>query len=101
MALEVASNGYGGPIRILVGMAADGSVIDIAVISHNETPGLGKKIETAHFKDQFRNPTLKEMYLKKESPDGAIDAITAATISSRAVTDGVRKALESKRIAGF
>ena len=88
--------GYSGPITLMFGTDSNGAVTGLRVLSHTETPGLGAKIATAHFRDQFKNKRLEQLILKKDDPaKGQIDAITGATISSRAVTKTVRSTLES------
>jgi electron transport complex protein RnfG len=88
--------GYSGPITVVFATGSDGTVTGFQVLSHTETPGLGAKIATAQFKDQFRKKRLEELVLKKDDPaKGQIDAITGATISSRAVTGAMRSTLES------
>jgi electron transport complex protein RnfG len=65
-------------------------------LSHTETPGLGAKITTGQFRDQFRNRRLEQLILKEDDPaKGKIDAVTGATISSRAVTKALSSTLES------
>ncbi|MDI6775419.1 MAG: RnfABCDGE type electron transport complex subunit G [Verrucomicrobiota bacterium] len=83
--------GYSGPITLMFGADADGAVTGLQILSHTETPGLGAKIITALFRDQFKNKRLEQIVLKKDDPaQGRIDAITGATISSRAVAKAVR-----------
>lgn len=88
--------GYGGPIPILVGYGVDSMVKKIYVASAaeglKETPGLGFKVKDSKFKNQFINKTYAELKLKKDG--GGIEAITAATISSRAVVTGVREGID-------
>ena len=94
--VEASAKGYGGPINLLVGIDKDGKVIDVAVVSHLETPGLGAKIEEKKFIGQFKGKGVSEMVLKKDSGNNdGIDAIAAATISSRAVTKAVKEAFET------
>lgn len=85
--------GYAGPIGMTLGIAPDGTVAGLAIskLDQTETPGLGVKVTLAAFRDQFRGKGADAVRLKKDG--GTIDAITAATISSRAVADGVREAL--------
>ena len=85
--------GYAGPIGMTLGIAPDGTVAGLAIskLDQTETPGLGVKVTLASFRDQFRGKGADAVRLKKDG--GRIDAITAATISSRAVADGVREAL--------
>ena len=84
----VAGNGYGGPISILVGMNSDYTLRDMEVLSHTETPGLGSKITEELFTEQFAGLRVDEIVLSKDG--GKIDAITGATISSRAVTEAIQ-----------
>jgi electron transport complex protein RnfG len=85
--------GYAGPIGITLGITPDGAVAGLAIskLDQAETPGLGVKVTLAAFRDQFRGKGAEGVRLKKDG--GTIDAITAATISSRAVAGGVREAL--------
>lgn len=93
--VEASSKGYGGAIDLLVGIDKYGKVIDVAVVSHKETPGLGAKIEEKKFIGQFKGKGVSDMILKKDSSNNeGIDAIAAATISSRAVTKAVKEAFE-------
>jgi electron transport complex protein RnfG len=88
--------GYSGAITLVFGTGSDGTVTGLRVLSHTETPGLGAKIATAQFRDQFRNKRPEQLILKKDNPArGQIDAITGATITSRAVTKAMRSTLES------
>lgn len=94
-AIETFSkNGFGGKISLMVGFLPDGTIKDISVISHNETPGLGDKIQKSKsdFAVQFegKNPASYKLSVKKDGGD--VDAITASTISSRAFTDAVARA---------
>ncbi len=85
--------GYSGAIELVFGENAEGAVTGVQVLSHTETPGLGAKITTAAWTDQFKGKTRDQVVLKKEDATGAIDAISAATISSRAVTRAVHGAM--------
>lgn len=86
--------GYGGEISILVGINKDFTVKKITIIANTETPGLGTKIKENFFTDQFAGLSSKDISLTRDG--GKIDAITSATISSRAVTDAVKSELEAK-----
>ena len=90
--VKISTRGYGGPIEMMVGIKNNGTVSGVNILSHLETPGLGAKIENKEFIEQFNGKRLAEIILKKDDCNGEIDAITAATISSRAVTDGVKEA---------
>ncbi len=89
-----APKGYSGPIKITVGVNPDNSISAIVItkLDQTETPGLGANITKPKFLDQFKGKKGNELKLKKDS--GKIDAITAATISSRAVANGVRNGWE-------
>jgi Na+-translocating ferredoxin:NAD+ oxidoreductase subunit G len=90
-------NGFSGLIKLMVGFAPDGTIIDIAVLEHLETPGLGDKIEKgkSNFSVQFtgKNPSDFKLAVKKDKGD--VDAITASTITSRAYCEAVAKAYEA------
>ena len=95
-AVETFTNkGFSGNISLMVGILADGSVNNISVLQHAETPGLGSKMTEPSFKDQFneKNPASFNFKVKKDGGD--VDAITAATISSRAFCDAVNRALST------
>jgi Na+-translocating ferredoxin:NAD+ oxidoreductase subunit G len=93
LVVTAGPRGYAGPIGMTLGIAPDGTVAGLAIskLDQTETPGLGVKVTLASFRDQFRGKGAETARLKKDG--GTIDAITAATISSRAVADGVREAL--------
>jgi len=83
--------GYGGKIGILVGLETNRALRGIRVISHQETPGLGAKITDTGFLDQFVGLVPAQLALARDG--GAVDAITGATISSRAVAEGISAGL--------
>lgn len=91
-----SKNGFGGKIDIMVGFEKDGTIRDYTVLKHSETPGLGSKMETWFHEDKNkqsvigRNPVSSLMTVSKDGGD--IDAITAATISSRAFLEAIQKA---------
>jgi electron transport complex protein RnfG len=107
--------GYSGPIKMIFGIDPEEKITDVKIISQTETPGLGAKITTAGFISQYRGQIASQVALKKGGggdPGAAlqgsfyafpsatktvdepgIDAITGATISSRAVTACIRQAL--------
>ena len=98
-----SNNGFSGYIGLMVGFAADGSIMNIEVLDHKETPGLGTKMADSVFKDQFKNLKIGDLpgqTLKVKKDMGTIDAITAATISSRAFCDAVQRAYQTKEKGG-
>lgn len=94
---RVFPQGYGGPIPITVGLDREGAITGIRIASAaeglSETPGLGAKITEPTFTGQFKDKCAVEIALEQDG--GAIQAITAATISSRAVSEGVRKGIQA------
>ena len=93
-AVKTSEGGFGGKIDMMVGFAADGTIKGTSVLSHAETPGLGANM-TGKFKDQFvdKNPALYKLTVTKDGGD--VDAITAATITSRAFSKAVDKAYQA------
>jgi electron transport complex protein RnfG len=94
-AVETFTNmGFSGEIKLMVGFEQDGTIIDIAVVKHEETPGLGDKMEKrkSDFSVQFmgKHPDSFNLAVKKDRGD--VDAITASTITSRAYCDAVTRA---------
>lgn len=89
------SKGFSGNISLMVGILADGTVNNISVLQHAETPGLGSKMSEPSFKDQFNNKNASSFNFNVKKDGGDVDAITAATISSRAFCDAVNRALST------
>ena len=93
-AVETFTNkGFSGNISLMVGILADGTLKNISVLQHAETPGLGSKMTGPTFKDQFNGKKADSFNIKVKKDGGDVDAITAATISSRAFCDAVNRAL--------
>ena len=95
-AVKTYSNaGFSGRIELMVGLLVDGTINAVSVLSQSETPGLGANMVNPKFKDQFngKNPASYNLSVKKDGGD--VDAITAATISSRAFTGAVKMACDS------
>ncbi len=91
--------GFSGEIKILVGITPSGEIIDYAILQHAETPGLGDKMDpwfkTDKNKQNILGRDLSKGVLSVTKDGGDVDAITAATISSRAFLDAVNKAYAS------
>lgn len=89
--------GYSGRIRAMVGFNPDGSIIDVVPLEHAETPGLGDKIEKnkSDWSNQFQGLDPAETTLEVRGDGGDIDAITAATITSRAYCDAIDRAFQT------
>ena len=95
--LKVLPSGYGGTIELMVGIdSANGQVSGINIVSNSETAGLGAKATDPEFSDQYKGKPLEELsVLKNGTPgDTEIKAISGATITSTAVTNGVDAAIE-------
>ncbi len=89
------SKGFGGEIKMLVAISKEGAVMDYVVLKHNETPGLGDLAGKEPFKGQFKGKTSEQLEVTKDpSKTENIQALTGATITTRAVTKGVKEALE-------
>jgi electron transport complex protein RnfG len=89
-----STRGYNGLIKIMVGFLPDGTINRIAVLQQKETPGLGTKMASPAFTDQFYGKTPATFRVAVKKDNGDVDAITAATISSRAFCDAVQRAWE-------
>lgn len=86
--VEVGPTGFGGAVDTMVGIDSDGKVTGISVISaSSETPGLGARSTEPEFQAQFADQVGTEVAVAKDG--GSIDALTGATITSRAVSEGV------------
>lgn len=88
-------NGYGGKIWLMVGFNPDGTISNYSVLEHKETPGLGSKMDLWFTKDGKgsiigKNPGKEGLKVSKEG--GEVDAITAATISSKAFLNAINRA---------
>lgn len=91
-----SKNGYAGDVVLMVGMSADGKLVNYEVISASETPGLGTKIAASAFKNPLKGRSLEGSW-KVKKDGGEVDAVTAATISSRAALDCIRDAIRKRK----
>jgi len=90
-AILLEAQGYGGNIKVLVGVDKDKNIIGMKISEHLETPGLGARIEEREFLDQF----IADAVTGATKP---VDAITGATVSSTAVIDAVNILMNSINI---
>ena len=93
-AVETSGTGFGGEQKLMIGFNPEGEIINYTVLEHQETPGLGDKISN-WFKTEKGNQDIRgrkggELLVKQDGGD--VDAITAATISSRAFLKAIREA---------
>lgn len=96
----VSGEGYGGDIRFSMGIQSDGTVNGLSILSISETAGLGMNANTPEFKEQFKNKnTAKFVYTKNgASGEGEIDALSGATVTTNAMTNGANAGLAAFQI---
>jgi electron transport complex protein RnfG len=90
-----SNNGYSGQVWLMVGFTPGGAVYDYTVLEHKETPGLGSKMDVWFAKGNRGDVTGKipgDRGLRVKKDGGEVDAITAATISSRAFLEAINRA---------
>ncbi|MBQ2720462.1 MAG: FMN-binding protein, partial [Clostridia bacterium] len=86
--VSVAYNGFGGKINMIVGISADGLITGVKVVSHTETAGVGERIiSNGSILSQFVNASANSI--------SSVSTITGATVTSKAIIEGVQKALEA------
>lgn len=93
--ISTVGKGYSSYIKILVSTDPGIKIKSINILSHGETPGLGDEIEKESFKKQFEGKVLENIELVKVETKDKIQAISGATISSRAVTNAVKEAVKT------
>ena len=86
------AGGYGGTIEVMTGIRADGSVSGVNILSMEETPGLGAKGKEDSFLKQYKGFDRSNLAVSKDG--GEINALSGATITSRAITKAVNEAIE-------
>lgn len=87
------AQGYSGNISIMIGVTPEGKVYGINILNQNETPGLGNKIVGKGYLNQFQGKDISGYNWDVKKRGGDFDQITAATVSSRAVTKGIKESL--------
>ena len=99
VAYEILGSGYGGEIRLMLGVDAEGKVLGVRATAHKETPGLGDKIDPAKTDWITRfaglwlgNPPVDKWKVKKDG--GQFDQFSGATITPRGVVGAIRRGLE-------
>lgn len=97
-AVQVETAGFGGTITMMVGVSVDAKVLGVQIVSHSETPGLGARATSdGDFRDSFVG---LDGVIEVSKDGGEADTLTGATITSRAVADGVNSALAAVRGLG-
>ena len=98
---SMTKNGFGGAISLMVGFDTEGNIVNINVLEQKETPGLGTKMadkgNALHSSLVGKNAGKVNLTVKKDGGD--VDALTAATISSRAYAEAVAVAYEAFKVA--
>jgi len=91
LALRASRAGFSGTIRIFVGVGLDGKINGVKILEQTETPGLGANAALPRFYNQFTGKHVTDAFVPKQD----VIAITAATITSRAVAESVKAAGEA------
>jgi len=94
-AVRTFADGFTEAVWIMVGFDTNNKIITTSVLGHKETPGLGSKMSDPKFKNQFDGKDPADYSLKVKKDGGDVDAIAAATISSRAFSDAAQKAYDA------
>ena len=96
----VTSEGYGGDIQFSMGVQNDGTLNGISIVSIGETAGLGMNADTPAFKDQFVGKQVEQLQYTKNgaTQDDEINAISGATVTTNAMTNGVNAGLCAFRV---
>ncbi len=89
-----SEKGYSGLVKLMAGFRKDGTIQNIVVLEQKETPGLGTKMKEERFIKQYRekHPATFDLTVKKDG--GEVDALTGATISTRAFSEAVQMAYD-------
>ncbi len=93
VAFQAFSKGYHGQISMMIGVTPQGKIYGIDVLNQTETPGLGAKITQKSFLQQFKGKDLENARWAVKKMKGDFDQVTAATISSRSMIEGVKEGL--------
>lgn len=98
---STSKNGFGGAVRLMVGFDAEGTILNINVLEQKETPGLGTKMtdEGNVLLASLKGKDAAQVKMTVKKDGGDIDALTAATISSRAYAEAVAIAYEAYKVA--
>ncbi|MGN1141200.1 MAG: RnfABCDGE type electron transport complex subunit G [Oliverpabstia sp.] len=96
----ISSEGYGGDIKFTMGIQSDGTMNGISILSISETAGLGMRANTDEFKSQFVGKNTDKLVYTKNgaSADNEIDALSGATVTTNAMTNGVNAGLCAFRV---
>ncbi|MDO9260635.1 MAG: RnfABCDGE type electron transport complex subunit G [Flavobacteriaceae bacterium] len=92
--IGTSEKGFSGLIKLIIGFKPDGTIQNIAVLEQKETPGLGTKIKDAAFINQYKDKNLTVFNAKVKKDGGEIDALTGATITTRAFSEATQMAFD-------
>lgn len=97
------TQGFSGEIKLMVGLLPDGTINDVSVLEHKETPGLGDKMDKkkSDFSIQFQGKNPSDFTIRVTQDGGDVQAITASTVSSRAFCDAVVRAYNAYMEGGI
>ena len=89
------AEGYGGDIQFAMGIREDGTLNGISILSIGETAGLGMRANTDEFKNQFKDRNVEKFVYTKNgaAAEDEIDALSGATVTTNAMTNGVNAGL--------
>ncbi len=90
---SAVGTGYSGYFSVVFGLDIEGSITSVKILETMETPGLGSKVGEPAFIDQFEGKSLGEFEFMVTKDGGDVDAVTGATITSRAVCEAVKQGL--------
>lgn len=95
--IKTVISGYSGPVVVMTGIDTEGVISGMKVVSNTETPGLGANASNPDFQDQYSGKSAQgDVELVKNNPtDAQVQALTGATITSKAVTDSVNEAIKA------
>jgi electron transport complex protein RnfG len=89
-----SEKGFSGLVKLMIGFKASGEIKNIEVLEQKETPGLGTKMKDEKFLQQFKDKNPSTYNLKVKKDGGDVDALTGATISTRAFTEATQMAYD-------
>ncbi|WP_338357878.1 RnfABCDGE type electron transport complex subunit G [Yeosuana marina] len=87
--------GFSGLVKLMVGFKPNGDIENVVVLEQKETPGLGTKMTEDKFLNQFKGINISDFKLAVKKDGGDVDALTGATISSRAFCDATQMAYDA------
>lgn len=93
-----SNKGFNGLVKVMAGFNLDGSIRNVVVLEQNETPGLGTKVKDDKFIKQFKGKDPSSFKLQVKKDQGDVDALTGATITTRAFTEALQNAYDAFKV---